>query len=121
MTISNYKTDIICKLEKEIKNGKRIIIINHQVDREFRDLIKRIKSDLNLEVWCCNNGAKIDNACKSLSRKEIDEIISVHRIYDFSDKIIFISDSTQYGTLFNYVKTGILTEQEMVDALLYQI
>ena len=42
-------------------------------------------------------------------------------MYDFSDKVSIISDTDQYGCLFNYVKTGILTKQEMVDALLYKI
>ena len=51
----------------------------------------------------------------------MDEILNFYRMYDFSDKITVISDSDQFGSLINYVKTGILTKQEMVDALLYKI
>ena len=66
--------------------------------------------------------------CNEASKKVLilplesnDEFISLFHTYEFSDRISVLERSSQYGTLFNYVKTGILTEQEMVDALLYKI
>lgn len=42
-------------------------------------------------------------------------------MYEFTDNIIVIDyDISNYPTIFNFVKTGILTEEEVYDALLYQ-
>ena len=41
-------------------------------------------------------------------------------MYDFSDKVDVIADSPQYASMLNYVKTGILSKEEMIEALLYK-
>ena len=37
--------------------------------------------------------------------------------YEFSDRIQIISDTSLYPSIFNYVKTGIMTQDEAVEAL----
>ena len=52
-----------------------------------------------------------------------DEMADVKRLYfmyEFSDRIRLLEESIQYGGLSNYVKLGILTEDEAEKAALMQ-
>lgn len=123
MSRNNKKADIIYIIEYKINNGKKIIIADSQ-NKKLIDLLcyGTIENDLSMmEIWHCIDGQNEKKMLHHISEIEMSELKKMHCLYDFSDKVIFISDSTQYGTLFNYVKTSILTEQEMVDALLYKI
>ena len=123
MSRNNEKADIIYKIEYKINNGKKIIITDSQ-NKKIIDLLcsGMIENDLSMmEIWHCIDSQKDKKMLHHISEMEMNELKKMHCLYDFSDKIIFVSDSNQYGTLFNYVKTGILTEQEMVNALLYKI
>lgn len=60
-----------------------------------------------------------DKAVSSIFAVCLDKAtIDLYHTYDFSDKVISLENSPCYGSLFNYVKTGIMTEEEMLDALL---
>ena len=45
------------------------------------------------------------------------EILDLYRTYEFSDRVIFISNDSNYGTLYNYVRAGIITEREFIEAI----
>ena len=49
------------------------------------------------------------------------DILRLYQMYEFTDKIIVISDNYQYPNMFNYIRQGILTEDELVDALFNKI
>lgn len=53
-----------------------------------------------------------------LSHEEACELSQLYLTYEFSDRFALISEQEQYGTIFNYVDTGILTEEEAVKAIL---
>lgn len=55
---------------------------------------------------------------KVLPHKEAEELYKQYLTYEFSDRFSVFSDNMQYGTIFNYVHTGILTEEEAVRAVL---
>ena len=38
-------------------------------------------------------------------------------MYEYTDELSVIKDSTQYPSMLNYVKTGLLTKEEMIEAL----
>lgn len=40
-------------------------------------------------------------------------------LYEYSDEIIHITSNPIFPSMLNYVKTGLLTEEEMLQALLY--
>ena len=54
----------------------------------------------------------------SISEEAYIELRQLYLIYEFSDKFRMISTDGNYGTLWNYVKTGLLTPEEAVEALL---
>lgn len=80
----------------------------------------QIKSPKTKVLHCIENIAE-RGCAQYLNRNMMQDILSLYRLYEFSDKAVTVFDTDQYGSLFNFVKTGILTKQEMVDALLYKI
>jgi|GEM_PF-6645109 len=42
-----------------------------------------------------------------------------YRLYEYTDDLTVLSDDTKYPGILNFVKTGILTKEEMIDALFY--
>ena len=56
---------------------------------------------------------------EQFSEAEFAAIQKLYHTYEFSDHIHFVALNDQYGSLFNYVKTGLLTEEEMIEALLH--
>ena len=53
-----------------------------------------------------------------LPAEKYPELRQLYLTYEFSDKFRMISMEGNYGTLWNYVKTGLLTPDEAVEALL---
>ncbi len=51
---------------------------------------------------------------------DIEGDSNLYYLYEYSDNIQLITDNPQYPSMLNYVKTGILTEEEMIQALLYK-
>lgn len=120
MVVYREKFDV-SDTETVITSKKKIILIDLSVDVIINNILIKPKNNEFIEIWYYDDSKKDGEKVLTRSRDEMNSFLEVYRLYDFSDKVIFISDSNQYGTLFNYVKTGILTEQEMVDALLYKI
>lgn len=59
-----------------------------------------------------------DVCVRSVDLGQFMFIKKLYHTYQFSDRFQVISDETMYGTIFNYVDTGILTMEEAFDALL---
>ena len=50
--------------------------------------------------------------------KDFDESFEkYYYMYEYTDELSVIKDSTQYPSMLNYVKTGLLTKEEMIEAL----
>ena len=55
----------------------------------------------------------------TVSEKEMKSYLEIYRSYESSDKLVLLSDrNANYGSMFNYVNAGILTTEEMVEAVL---
>lgn len=55
---------------------------------------------------------------RRISEEEQGFLEQLYRMYDFSNRFQIISDDPQYGGLLNYVKTGIMTIEEVFQVLL---
>lgn len=51
------------------------------------------------------------------SVREQAALLSLYRSYEVSDKLFLLSDSQNYGSTWNYVNSGMITEQEMFEAM----
>lgn len=71
--------------------------------------------DLTNESDCISRSVGI-----ILDKDDLKNIDKYYYLYEYSDDITVITDNPQYPNMFNYVKTGILTEEEMIQALLYK-
>lgn len=116
-------TEIRNMLHTSIYTGKIVVLFDHNGIDIMQLLCKELVSRKtpNVEIWQSIGEELNAELSKYVSKEIIDKAIDIYRMYDFSDKVFVISDSDQYGSMFNYLKTGILTKQEMVDALLYKI
>lgn len=54
-----------------------------------------------------------------ISSEEYGKIQEIYNLYECSDRLQIISGNSQYGNLLNYVKTGLLSEEQVYEALLY--
>ena len=108
--------NILCRLKTIIDAGNKVVLFN-STDLEMLDLLRenlKGENDENYKIW-----HSIEKTFGYISQSEMCDILELYRTYDFSDKVLVLSDSNQYGSLYNYVKTGILTKEEMVAALIY--
>lgn len=53
-----------------------------------------------------------------ISEAEQESLRNLYHLYDFSDKFRLLAEEPYYGSVMNYVKTGVLTETEAFEALL---
>ena len=124
MVVTGKKNGSIDMLERTVNSGTRIILYD-STELELLELLcsKFKESELSdVELWHCMEEYK---ACgnervtlKIITREQMDEIITIYRLYDFSDRVSVVSDSWQFGSLFNYVKMGIITGNELISAFL---
>ncbi len=71
------------------------MIINYEPD--YRDALKNAKAEV----------------------KEPDDAFNkYYYLYEYSDEIDVIKDDPRYPGMLNYVKTGLMTKEEMIEALL---
>lgn len=123
MTISTNKRGSVRSLESVVNNGKKLVVYYHDNLEILSLLCAGLEAGKmnNAEILQCTEECSNYECSTYVTRREIDEFLELYHMYDFSDRVLVISDYDQYGSLFNYVKNGILTKQEMVDALLSQI
>lgn len=54
-----------------------------------------------------------------INQSVYEQICKLYFLYEFSNKIQFVSQLSQYASMLNYLSTGLLTEDEFLEALLY--
>ena len=59
-----------------------------------------------------------DQVYISVSENDLKTLIDLYRSYDCSDKLMYLTRSANYADIVNYVDTGVITEEEMFEALL---
>ncbi|MCI8959116.1 MAG: hypothetical protein HFG62_08355 [Lachnospiraceae bacterium] len=59
--------------------------------------------------------------CRTLriTKEDHEVLYRLYRMYEFSDRLRVMETEGQYGGLENYVRLGILTREEMFEALLH--
>lgn len=108
-------------LKQKIAENKYIFLYAGK-ELEFLQLIaEAIEMNNKIEIWHSIKSFKSYQCVQFITSSEMDRLMEYYLLYEFSDKIFVISDSIQYGTIFNYIETGILTNQEVAKALLYKI
>ena len=107
-------------LEDKIESGIFVMIYD-DTDEELLRLIADAAKDRNIEIWHTVTGLGDTRQLRSLSESEMEDIRNIRRLYDFSDRVCYVCRSEQFGSLFNYIDNGLLTKEEMAEAVLYNI
>ena len=112
--------EILHKLKEEMHNGYKILIIFLD-DEALIDMVCNELESRGIEytkIWQFINPNPPNERVRYVSKREMIEVVNLYSMYDFSDKVSILAETAQYGTLFNYIRTGIITKQEMVNVLL---
>ena len=117
------KKPILAELEKDLEQYDDIYLVGKGIDlskvanaegRVGRRLMFYIPEEL------FGNGADAGvRSFRMISSEEEAAALEIYRMYEFSDKFHLLSDDdTNYGCIHNYVRSGVLTEEEAYEAML---
>lgn len=113
-------------LEMVINSYDRIVLV---VDGEgiTEGLTHRVteylvKKDITKRILLISRHGK-DHTCGRAEIRQISEeyeesLLSIYRMYDFSDRFFVLMYDARYGSVLNYVKNGKMTWDEALDAVL---
>ena len=116
------RRELVRKLQDIIQDYDKILFLKYDISK-ITDICscyskKRIKKKALLlskeKKENCLNG--ID--CGFLEAESGAAIQKLYYTYEFSNKFSISSEDNNFGTIWNYVKTGILTSEEALSALL---
>lgn len=72
-------------------------------------------------ILVTDNQTKTGTSIRNVSEDFMSGLLDCYYLYEFTDKIIVLSDVSFCPGIKNYVSNGILTEEEMINSLLYKI
>ena len=115
------KTKIICELESKLEKGTWIILYVLD-DEELLQAIYNVLCEKDrVELWCAAEGNEDCDRIRYVSQSELKEILILYHLYEFTDKLIVFSDNSIYPNMMNYVRQGIISENELIQAILYNL
>jgi len=112
------------KLEKYIFYFDKVFLVrpkNEKEDRLALNFVKYISHTENKTkvLFLTNrNNFYEDVCCEVLTDWEIDHAKQLYMMYEFSNRFQVLFCEDNFGSLHNYLETGILTEEEVFQALL---
>ncbi|MDE7477671.1 MAG: hypothetical protein K2M91_06945 [Lachnospiraceae bacterium] len=114
--------ELIQKLQNAITVYDRILLLEND-EQELLDLLyicskKRIRKKILLLLgsMTCNLADDID--WMWLDEEDCAALKRLYYTYEFSDKFKILSLDINFGTILNYVRTGLLSVEETVVSLL---
>ena len=105
-----------------IEKYSKLIIFDDISEKLICDTIEYIEKR-QLKNWQVIGTKRIcldTNNYTKVSNRQFRYIKEVFNTYEASDKLIYMSNDVIYGTLMNYMKNGLMTEEEMLEALLHK-
>lgn len=116
------KKHIISQIEKIFDEYTVIVCKSNKNERFLRRIVNLIKKrGLKVKILVeCDSCFDIPEIMK-ISHEVFDYIVNLYNMYEFTNKIIVFSDETMYPSTINYFSQGILSENEIIEALLYNV
>lgn len=117
------KKEIKNEIEKLLCSYSTIIICNEINDNLVTATVKLIKEKkLNNAVLVFEDFDYVEvPEVLNVSKEILNGFREYYNLYEYTDKIVMFTDDTCYPGISNYVAQGIITEDEMLEALLYKI
>lgn len=91
----------------------------HQIFSAFckSEALKRTDKKVMIMATAAD-AAPVNGQYRKITQEEYESIYEIYSMYEFSDRIQIISKNNQYASMLNYIKTEILTMEEMFEAWL---
>jgi hypothetical protein len=123
MSENNGNEEFVQELNELVNEGKKIIIFNSQKLPLLRIMITTLMHERYKDILFWHTSELTSSAVniKHITQEQMLQFLDLYYLYDFSDKVIVVSDSELYGSLNNYLNTEIITLEEIAEALLYNL
>ena len=127
MAVVMSKDEMRIRLEKDLEEFDKIILVDeHRVKQEFLEAFYESEA---LTAVCkkililsgTEDKRKGNIVWRHITESEVQDIIKLYRMYEFSNRIVLLSWENAFGGLENLVNTGVLTQEEAITAFLYEI
>ena len=118
------KNNLIKEIEKNIEKYDSILIFDSH-NKSIENLLMQFtksKALHNIEKKVIIYGYLEDvqnDQYRVITKSEYEDSVNLYHMYEFSDKFKVISDSIQYGSMLNYLSTGVISQEEYFEALLH--
>lgn len=90
------------------------------IENDYQNILCIYTTDLNYEDEReIISDSKQRIIVEKPEKQQMNEVMEIYHMYEFTDKIHIVSENLQYPNMLNYVTTGMLTEEEFYKALLY--
>lgn len=112
-------------LEKNLQEFDKVILITGDSSEngllsKFTDSEALKKTSKKILVMSDGTiGKKGNYTYRRISMQELKWLKGLYGTYEFSDRFQILSDSGNYGNIFNYVENGLMTPEEAFHAVLY--
>lgn len=111
----DIKTTTLMEVEKDLEQFDRILLIIDMCDRPFPAGMGA-KNILILSVGTVPLESNLQITYRQITTEQQAELLKVYHMYEFSDRFRVVSRDSRFGSIWNYVDAGILTEQEALEA-----
>lgn len=116
----------IRKLEKWLSEYDKVILVvdgsgpARNLTKEITSYICSCKHLKNILILSGNAETPTEesNNIRKISKEEEECFVGLYRLYDFSDRFLVLMDTEQYGTILNYVKSDLLTLNDVFGVLI---
>ena len=112
------KKKLYRQMEKYLEEYDRVLLI---ADERFRGYHINVDIPYKLLVLARQDTSPSEGEAftlKIITDEECREFIHMYHMYEFSDSFLLLGTSRNYGGLLNMVDTGMMTGDEVVEALL---
>lgn len=124
MSGQNCRNRAAARLEKALEEFDRIVLIEgNGSSREFLRLFEDPQNFQNIQnriliLSVLEDKRKGNVVWQQAAEQEIEDMLKLYFLYEFSNRVIALSSRCCFGSLLDFVETGVLTEREALMALL---
>lgn len=115
------KQELIKDLQNKILYYDKILFIFDEIQEivcSFNKCQRKLSKKIFLLSKNAVNSDLAGTNCTQIEGKDSEILRHLYHTYEFSNKFTMLSADSNFGTIWNYVKTGILTSKEVLSALL---
>ncbi len=121
---NDQEIGMLAVLEQDLEQRDFVILIDKKYSEYLTELLctstalKKTKKQLSILSTTEFPGQMGKHLYRKISEEEMDLLLQLYRTYEVSDRILLFSVDPNYGSMWNYVKSGIASQEEILQAML---